>query len=255
MDCVRASEFLHGYLDDELDVAHAGEMEAHLAACASCRREHEQYLSLRSLLRERAPRFAAPARLRSQVQASLRSARRVQRLRDWAPMGWLQFAGSLAAAIVLSSTVTYYWMLASNTDRAVGDVVEAHVRALVTNHITDVASSDRHTVKPWFNGKLDFSPPVKDLAAEEFPLVGGRLDYIGGRPVAVLLYRHNQHWISVFVWPDQTDKDGARRAFSKHGYDITSWSGAGMHFYVVSDIAGPELGRFVALLGEQNTPK
>jgi anti-sigma factor RsiW len=254
MDCVRASEFLHGYLDDELDAAHAGEMEAHLAACASCRHEHEQYLSLRSLLRERAPRFAASTRLRSKVQASLRAARRVRRLRDWAPMGWLQFAGSVAAAILLSSAVAYYWMLSSNTDRVVGDVVDAHVRALVTNHITDVASSDRHTVKPWFNGKLDFSPPVKDLAAEEFPLVGGRLDYVNGRPVAVLLYRHHQHWISVFIWPDQTDRDRARREFSKHGYDIAAWSGAGMRFYVVSDIAGPELGRFVALLRDRNAP-
>jgi anti-sigma factor RsiW len=107
-------------------------------------------------------------------------------------------------------------------------------------------------VKPWFNGKLDFSPPVKDLAAEEFPLVGGRLDYVDGRPVAVLLYRHDQHWISVFIWPDQTDRDTARTAFSKHGYGITAWSDAGMRFYVVSDIAGPELGKFVRLLRDQN---
>lgn len=255
MDCARASEFLHGYLDSELDAAHAGDMEAHLAACASCRHEHEQYLSLRSLLQARAPRFAAPTHLRSRVHASLRPAQKVRRLRDWVPVGWWQFGGSLAAAILLSSVMTSYWMLSSNADRAVNDVVDAHVRALVTNHVTDVASADRHTVKPWFNGKLDFAPPVKDLAAEEFPLVGGRLDYVDGRSVATLLYRHHQHWISVFIWPDQTDRDRAPREFAKRGYEITGWTAAGMRFYVVTDMAGPELGRFAALLRGQSAPQ
>jgi anti-sigma factor RsiW len=254
MDCVRASELLHGYIDNELDAAHVGEIEVHLAACASCRREHEQYLSLRSMLQERATRYAAPAHLRSRVQAAARSTQGGRRLREWAPMGWLQFAGSLAAAILLSSAVTYYWVLSSNTDRVVDDVVDAHVRGLVTNHLTDVASSDRHTVKPWFNGKLDFAPPVKDLGAEEFPLVGGRLDYVDGRSVAALLYRHQQHWISVFIWPDPSDKDRAPTNFSKRGYDIAQWSAEGLHLYVVSDVSRPELARFVALLKGQNAP-
>ena len=254
MDCVRASELLHGYLDNELDAAHVGEIESHLAACASCRLEQEQYLSLRSILREKGPRYSAPTHLRRRVQASARSPQGVGRLHGWAPMGWLQFAGSLAAAALLSATVTYYWVLSSNADRVVDNVVDAHVRGLVTNHPTDVASSDRHTVKPWFNGKLDFAPPVKDLEAEGFPLVGGRLDYVEGRSVATLLYRHRQHWISVFVWPDQTDKDTAPSSFSKRGYDVAQWRAEGLRFYVVSDISRSELGRFVALVRGQNAP-
>lgn len=253
MDCVRASELLHGYLDSELDAAHVREMEAHLAACVSCRQDHEEYLSLRSLLQESAPRYSAPTHLRSRIQTSLRSTLRTGRLRKWVPMGWIQFAGSLAAAILLSSAATYYWVLSSNVDRVADDVVDAHVRALVTNHLTDVTSSDQHTVKPWFNGKLDFSPPVKDLTAEQFPLVGGRLDYVDGRPTAALLYRHHQHWISVFIWPDQSGKDKAMSSFSKRGYNVAEWRGGGMQSYVVSDIAGPELNKFLVLVRSQNS--
>jgi mycothiol system anti-sigma-R factor len=255
MDCVRASELLHGYLDNELDTMHVAEIQAHLGACVSCREEHAQELKLRSLLQARATRYAAPAQLRSQILASVRSAQRGRRLREWVPMGWLQFGGSLAATVLLTSAVTYYSLVSPNSDRVVDEVVATHVRSLITNRLTDVESSDQHTVKPWFNGKVDFSPPVKDLAAQGFPLVGGRLDYIDGRPVAALLYRHRQHWISVFMWPDQSGQDSAPRGFSKRGYDITQWSAEGLRFYVVSDIASPELGQLVTLLRSENIPR
>jgi mycothiol system anti-sigma-R factor len=248
MDCVRASELLHGYLDNELDAMHVEEIEAHLRACGSCREEHEQELKLRGLVQTRATRHAAPAHLRSKILTAVRSRPRESHPRGWFPMGWLQFGGSLAFTVLLTSAITYYSVRSSNTDRLVDEVVATHVRSLITNRLTDVESSDQHTVKPWFNGKVDFSPPVKDLAAEGFPLVGGRLDYVDGRPIAALLYRHRQHWISVFMWPELSAKDSAPRGFSKRGYDITEWSAEGLRFYVVSDIASPELGRLVALL-------
>jgi anti-sigma factor RsiW len=248
MDCLRESALLSGYLDNELDAIHIEEVEAHLRDCVSCRNQHEQALRLQSLVRERAPRYAAPAHLRSRILASVRSAQPGSRARAWIPAGWFQFGGALAATMLLTSLITYYSILPSNTDRIVDEVVDTHVRALITNHLTDVASSDQHTVKPWFNGKLDFSPPVKDLEAQGFPLVGGRIDYFNGRPVAALLYRHRQHWVSVFIWPDQHAVVPAPRSVSKLGYGITQWSADGLFFSVVSDVATKEQNQFVDLL-------
>ena len=255
MDCDRASELLHGYLDNELDATHVEEIETHLGACLSCREEHAQELKLRSLLQSRATRYAAPLHLRSKILTAVRSTQRESRLRGWFPMGWLQFGGSLAATVLLTSAITYYSVQSSSAERVVDEVVAAHVRSLITNRLTDVESSDQHTVKPWFNGKVDFSPPVQDLAAQGFPLVGGRLDYVNGRPIAALLYRHRQHWISVFMWPEPSGKDSAPRSFSKRGYDITQWSAEGLRYYVVSDISSPELGQLVTLLRSESTAR
>ena len=252
MDCAGASQLLHGYLDNELDAKQIGAMEAHLGVCVSCREDYQQEFKLRSVIQQGATRYAAPAQLRSKILASVRSAPSRRRVRGWIPAGWFQFGGALAATVLLSSVVTYYALLPSSTDRMVDEVVATHVRSLITNRLTDVESSDQHTVKPWFNGKLDFSPPVKDLAEHGFPLVGGRLDYVNGRPIAALLYRHRQHWVSVFVWPDQQATISAPRSLSKRGYDITQWSADGLMFSVVSDIAASEQGEFVALLRSEN---
>src|SRR5258708_5994095 len=248
MDCLRESELLSGYLENELDGIHMEEVEGALRGCGSCRKQEEKGLRLQSLVKERAPRYGAPAHLRSRILASVRSAQPGSRARTWIPTGWFQFGGALAAAVLLTSAITYYSILPSNTDRIVDEVVDTHVRALITNHLTDVASSDQHTVKPWFNGKLDFSPPVTDLEAQGFPLVGGRIDYVNGRPIAALLYRHRQHWVSVFIWPDQHAMISAPRSVSKRGYDITQWSADGLIFSVVSDVATKEQDQFVALL-------
>jgi len=255
MDCVRASELLHGYLDNELDATHVEEIERHLVACVSCREEHAQELKLRSLLQTRATRYAAPSHLRTKILTAVRATQRESRFRGWFPRGWLQFGGSLAATVLLTSAITYYSVQSSNAERVVDEVVSAHVRSLITNRLTDVESSDQHTVKPWFNGKVDFSPPVKDLAAQGFPLAGGRLDYVDGRPVAALLYRHRQHWISVFLWPEPSGQDSAPRSLSKRGYDVTQWSADGLRFYVVSDVARPELGQLVTLLRSENASR
>jgi len=248
MLCEEACGLLDGYLDDELDAEGVEALEAHLAGCAACSKQHAQALGLRSLIRQHAPRYAAPEQMRRNILASVRAARPTGQLRGWVPAGWLQFGGAIAAAVLLASLVTYFSVVPSSTDAIVDEVVATHVRSLTTSHLTDVQSSDRHTVRPWFNGKLDFSPPVVDLEGHGFPLVGGRLDYLGGRPVAALLYRRRQHWISVLIWPDSHPTPSAPRSYSRRGYDITQWSADGLTYFVVSDIVPKEQDELVALL-------
>ena len=130
------------------------------------------------------------------------------------------------------------------------DLISSHVRSLQVDHLSDVVSSDKHTVKPWFNGKLDFSPPVTDLATQGFPLVGGRLDYLDGRTVAVLIYRHNQHPINLYVWPS-TDRDAAPQVQGRQGYHLIRWAAGGMVYWVVSDLATNELELFVRTVRSQ----
>jgi anti-sigma factor RsiW len=160
--------------------------------------------------------------------------------------GWA-VAASLLLSVTLSSAVSTYIATPSATALVEQDVVASHVRSLQMDHIADVASSDQHTVKPWFHGKLDYAPPVDDFAAEGFPLIGGRLDYIGRRSVAALVYRHGQHPINVFILPSR-DADGAAVASVDNGYNIVHWTKDGMAFWAISDLNAAELGEFEKLL-------
>ena len=151
-------------------------------------------------------------------------------------------------AVVWSGSI--YLTFPSAKDRLIEELVSSHVRSLQVDHLSDVVSSDQHTVKPWFHGKLDFAPPVIDLTAQEFPLVGGRLDYLNDRNVAVLIYRHNQHPINLYIWPIK-DRDVSPQIQGRHGYQLIHWVEGGMSYWAVSDVAANELEFFVNTLRSQ----
>jgi anti-sigma factor RsiW len=247
MTCQEARQLIEAYADGELDLLRSLELERHLEDCAECRALYEQVEELRSAVRTHAPHFAAPQGFDKRIRTQLRLRRRAQPETVAAPgLAWRLSA--LAAGIV--GLVVFSAMFVSMLRRPAGEtvaqqVVSSHIRSLMENHLTDVPSSDQHTVKPWFNGKLDFSPPVKDLKAEGFPLTGGRLDYLDARPVAALLFRRRQHTINLFVWPSPNSDSGPQTSTIK-GYNLVHWTQSGMTYWAVSDLNSGELNEFVA---------
>lgn len=211
--------------------------------------QHED-AGLSAILKAQAERHAAPPALRERIVTSIRQADvqppREPKTRAW--QQWLNMGAAFAMGVIASITAAYFFAAATAQERLAQEVVASHVRSLMATHLADVASSDQHTVKPWFTGKLDFSPPVHDLAAEGFPLVGGRLDYIGGRPAAALVYRHRQHTINVFVWPRDGRAPAPPAAFVARGFNVTGWKGEAMQFWLVSDLNAGELRQFAERL-------
>ena len=235
---------LDAYLDGELAAPDAAELEAHLRACPDCARLERRRRAVSAAVRKHVLRFPAPDTLRARVRTALRAdVNRTARRRSYWP--GLGVAASLAVVAVGS------WQVAVR--RATGDaladqVLGSHVRSLMPGHLIDVQSSDQHTVKPWFNGKLDFSPPVYDFAGRGFPLIGGRLEYVGGRPVAALVYGRRQHLINVFLWPTEGGPTGGRPATTRQGYHLLHWTTPAYSYWVASDLGLPELRDFAALL-------
>ena len=258
-------------LDGELTPADARELEAHITGCPECTRLRDERLALRSAISAGVPTFQAPDALRDRVRAALAAAsaetastkrnaeragaetrapsrnRRVSLGALWRPM-------ALAASLVIVAVGS--WNLAlrqANRDRLADDVLASHVRSLMPGHLTDVPSSDQHTVKPWFNGKLDYSPPVQDLAAKGYPLLGGRLDYVNGRSVAVLTYGRRQHLINVFLWPTTQRQSAGPNARDRQGYHLRHWTTPDYTYWVASDLNVAELQDFVRLLQQADS--
>lgn len=262
MNCAVAQELVHGYLDQELDPMHAIEIDRHLESCAPCRQLHDQQRSLHSVLRREASYHAAPAEMRDRIRAAIdHRAPRPRRAQtswwDW----WTQkpslIGVGVAAAVVFSVSAALNLSQPNPDDRLTDEIVSSHVRSLMVNHLADVASSDHHTVKPWFNGKLAYSPPVDDLAARGFPLIGGRLDYLNDQPIAALVYRDRLHVINVFVRPETNGRDERPRAESRQGYNLVRWARRGMEFWAVTDLNMAELKQFAEAMSEaplQTTP-
>ena len=244
---------LDAYLDGELASRDAREFADHLKTCRDCARLHDARVALGAAIRAEVPALRAPDELRTRVRAALRSAAGSPVASRQTPaLGWRSMA--LAASLVLVAVGS--WQLASN--RAAGEalseqVLTSHVRSLMPGHLTDVVSSDQHTVKPWFNGKLDFSPPVYDFSGRGYPLIGGRLDYVGGRPVAALVYRRRQHLVNVFLWPATQGPAGGPSVTLRQGYHLLHWTTRDYVYWVVSDLGTAELGEFAGLLRQADS--
>jgi len=243
VNCPDVERVIDAYGDGELEVADAAEVRAHLAGCPACRQRVAARASLGRLIR-RVPYYSAPDRLRVAVATTRRPARVSPRILAWAAMVTLavSLAGGAGLRLVRSRQAT------AATETMAQDVVAGHVRALMGPNLFDVRSTDQHTVKPWFAGKLDFSPTVIDLAPIGFPLVGGRVDHIGGRAIAALVYQRRQHTINVFVWPAADSQEAAADARTIRGFQVRHWTRADMTFWAVSDLNDIELDQFVRAL-------
>jgi anti-sigma factor (TIGR02949 family) len=250
MNCQDVQPRLGAYLDGEMDAEETAALAAHIKTCPGCAASLDRLRALRAAVRAELAAYRAPDTLRMRVRDAVREAAPAisPPRQAWS---WL----AVAAAVVLAVVGT--WKVAA--DRAAAtivteEVLAAHVRSLMPGHLTDVLSSDQHTVKPWFNGRLDFSPPVSDQAAAGFPLEGGRLDYVGDRPVAALVYARRLHHINVFIWPSRgsAPRSTATRA-ERNGYRFYRWAEGGMVFWAVSDLSQAELGQFVGLLERADT--
>ena len=243
-DCEETSRLLHAYADGELDLVRTLEIDQHLAHCTVCARRYESLDNLIGSMKADSLRYPAPATLQARVRSAIHERPTQRRLAIGPVWKWI----AIAAALIIMTSVAAIVITQRHqaNDALLSEVVAEHVRSMMATHLLDVISTDQHTVKPWFDGKLDFAPPVADFAAQGFPLTGGRLDYLLDRPVAALIYRRNKHIINLFIWPSEA-RDEPPRAASKNGYNVIRWTQSGMIRCAVSDLNASELMEFVQL--------
>ena len=242
MNCQQAKPLIDPYADGELEASAILELEKHLQSCSACALALLNLQSLKKTLKQDTLYFTAPAELRQRIKSELPSpAKTVPQRRAW-NWNWLTTAMSGAVAVCVALLLM---VRPSSQQQLTQEIVSSHIRSLMASHVLDVVSTDQHTVKPWFNGKLDFSPPVKDLASQEFPLIGGRLDYVDGRNVAALVFQRHKHIINLFIWPAKEKVSKPASVTPIQGYNLIHWSEAEMAYWAVSDLNEKELMEFV----------
>jgi anti-sigma factor RsiW len=271
VNCKEVIELVDAYMDGELDPVTNQNIEGHLRECSRCDHVFTEHQAFVGAIGAAAPYYKSPAGLRERIQSSLRdqlsqttraAARghqpHVPKKRGDSPLvifempwNWL----GLAAAVMLAALIV--WNLAPVLRRPAAEqflatqLVASHVRSLMVDHLTDVASSDQHTVKPWFDGKLDFAPEVVNPSGDGFPLVGGRLDYLDNRPVAALVYQRRKHFINVFIWPVENSDARTTKAVTRQGYQLLHWVDKDLHYWAVSDASDNELTALKELIEKQ----
>ena len=250
MNCPEMQDRLHAYLDDELDAIRRPAFEEHLRGCPECSRELKSLQALRAGLRDDSFRRPAPAGLKERIRGAVFPAVAAPSRRPMA--SWLATAAALLIGVALGATGAYVFVPRNSEPGAdlPGRLTAAHVRSLLpvdlSEHLYDVKSTDRHTVKPWFQGKVDFSLPVKDLKDQGYPLEGGRLDYPLDRAVASLVYSRNKHIINLFVWPAVGGDRGVEET-ARRGFNLLHWTQDGLAFWAVSDLNSDDLREFARL--------
>jgi anti-sigma factor RsiW len=251
MDCNQIRPLIAAHLDGELDVIRDAEVVAHLDRCPTCADAALAHAASRGLIQEKLPRYTAPADLHADIRAALRA-----ESKPTAQLHVLPFLGKalgLAASLAIVASAGYQWGVHRERSLQFSDeIVSNHVRSLMTGHSYDVVSSDQHTVKPWFAGKLDFSPAVPDLSTDGFPLLGGRVDRLGNRPVATLVYGRRKHVIDLYVWVGTSQF--APATFARGGYNVIGWTQGAQNFVAVSDLSLPELTTFSGLQKKASSP-
>jgi Predicted transmembrane transcriptional regulator (anti-sigma factor) len=268
MNCEEATKFMDGYLDRELDPITSERIEEHLRSCRNCDQAYETHGSLMRAIGNAPPYYKAPPELRERIQLSLRNGVTGQPERKAAadahlptelrrsaafgiPWNWLALAAAIIVAAIIALNLVPRLQRPGTDQFLATQLIASHVRSLMANHLTDVASSDQHTVKPWLDAKLDFAPPVVDLSSKGFPLIGGRLDYLDNRPVAALVYQRRKHFINLFVWPATADASESPEAISRQGYHLLHWLSRDFNYWVVSDVNADDLQTFKQLFEEQ----
>jgi anti-sigma factor RsiW len=265
MNCEEATKLMDGYLDGELDPITSQTIEQHLRDCRNCEQTYETHGSLIRAIGNATPYFKAPAELRERIQSSLREeiaeppARKVVRdsqvlfrrrqrgprtVPSGAPWNWLALAAAIIFAAIIALNLVPRLQRPGADQFLATQLIASHVRSLMANHLTDVASSDQHTVKPWLDAKLDFAPAVVDLSSEGFPLIGGRLDYLDNRPVAALIYQRRKHFINLFVWPAAPDATSTPKTITRQGYQLLHWTDSDFNYWAVSDVNANDLQTF-----------
>ena len=258
MNCAEAKKALEQSHDGELDMERSRTLREHLVECSDCATLAERLVRLRSAVRDGATYFTAPNELRRLVAeramtSPLASLKRRIQLPRWG------FAGSLAAAAALSVALTVAMILPQSTEAVAREVMANHVRSLMVDHLADVATSDQHTVKPWFAGKLDFSPDVRDFAGDGYTLLGGRLEYLNHRNVAALVYQHAKHFINAYTWPnDGPAEDGKVNpptSEARQGFHVVQWSDGKMTWCLVSDASEATLMGLQKVIERKEEPR
>jgi len=251
MNCNESKDLIQGYLDGEVDLVRSMAIEQHLKDCPACAAAHREQHALRTAIARGSLYFKAPKDLEKRVRSAVRQAGRTESQKmSWHQrwnLSWSAILGPVAATAILLLLAVPMLTRRSAEGQLSQEIVSAHLRSLTpeTSHLTDVASSDQHTVKPWFTGKLNFSPPVTDLASQGFPLLGGRLDYVGEHPVAALVYKRRLHLINLFIWPEKSVSSGELR--TPQGYNVIHSNHEGMSYWAISDVNSGDLREFLKL--------